>query len=175
MVQHFNDAPNTESVIPDMANIKTIMQDILPTDSRSLLANLSRVSQWQAQRTVAETDKRTVKIGRLLNSTLLRQIKFIQVYNILQYKDIITILNNDGQYEDIKVSDLRNTNIEMGISSALRGIDKDLLADKFKDMLNILVQMPHITSEIDITKALDYWSSLTGADMDLSQFKVANT
>lgn len=172
MVQHFNDAPNTESVIPDMANIKTIMQDILPTDSRSLLANLSRVSQWQAQRTVAETDKRTVKIGRLLNSTLLRQIKFIQVYNILQYKDNITVLNNDGQYEDIKVSDLRNTNIEMGISSALRGIDKDLLADKFKDMLNILVQMPHITSEIDITKALDYWSSLAGADMDLSQFKV---
>lgn len=171
-VQHYNDAPDTSTVMTDLSNAKTIMQDLLPTDSRSLLANLSRVSQWQAQKTVSETDKRTIKLGRLLNVTLLSPLKSMQVYNILQYKDVITVLQDNGEYQEIPVKDLRETQIELGISSALRGIDKDILAGKFQEMLGILVQMPHITSEFDMTKALDYWSSLVGADIDLSQFRV---
>ena len=171
-VQHYNDAPDTNGVMQDIANVKSIMQDLLPTDSRSLLANLNRATQWQAQKTVAETDKRTIKLGRLLNSTLMKGLKQMQVFNILQYKDSITVLSDSGEYQTIPVADLRGLQIELGISSGLRGIDKDILADRFRDMLNTLVQMPHITSEYDMTKALDYWSSLVGADIDLSQFKI---
>ena len=171
-VQHYNDAPDTNNIMADIANVKQLMQDLLPTDSRTLLANLNRATQWQAQKTASEADKRTMKIARLLNQTLLSPLKSMQVYNILQYKDVITVLRDTGQYEDIRVADLRDLRIDLGISSALRGIDKDLLAERFREMLALLIQIPHLTSDYDITWALDYWSSLVGADIDLSQFRV---
>ena len=172
VVSSFNDAPDTSSVLTDLANVQSLMQDILPTDSRQALANLSRVSQWQAQRTVRETDKRTIKIARLLNTSLITPIKFISVFNILQFMDSLEIQQPDGSVATVPIAELRDSNIQFMISSALRGIDKDIVADKFRDIINSLLQVPNLTSQFDVTRIIKYWSSLLGQDIDLGQFRI---
>lgn len=172
LVQSFNDAPDTTAVMTDIQNAKALMQDLLPTDSRQSLANLSRVSQWQAQRTVRETDKRTIKIGRLLNETLIAPIKFIQVFNLLQFKNSVRLPDENGEYQDVSISELRDQDLELKISSALRGIDKDLLADKVRDMFNVLAQIPAVNSQVDLLAMLNHWSELVGDDIDLDSYRV---
>lgn len=172
LVQSFNDAPDTSAVMTDIQNAKTLMQDLLPTDSRQSLANLSRVSQWQAQRTVRETDKRTIKIGRLLNETLITPVKFIQVFNLLQFKNSVRLPDENGEYQDVSIAELRDQDLELKISSALRGIDKDILADKVRDMFNVLAQIPAVNSQIDLLGMLRHWSELVGDDIDLNSYRV---
>ena len=172
LVASFNDAPDTTAVMADLSNVKALMQDLLPTDSRQSLANLSRVSQWQAQRTVRETDKRTIKIGRLLNSSLLNPILYMSVYNLLQYTNEVRVQQDDGSYQMVSIAELRDSDLELKITSALRGIDKDLAADRLRDIINSLIQVPNISADINIVKLIRYWSTLMGIDIDLAQFKV---
>lgn len=171
-VQSFNDAPDTSGTMPDLSAVVDIMQTLLPTDSRQSLANLSRVSQWQAQRTVRETDKRTIKIGRLLNASLISPIIYQSVYNILQYLTEIPMRLDDGSITMVNIAELRNQDLELKISSALRGIDKDLAADRLRDVINSLIQVPNISSDINIPNLVRYWSTLMGIDIDLAQFKI---
>ena len=172
LVQQFNDAPDTAATLADLGSVIELMQTLLPTDSRQSLANLSRVSQWQAQRTVRETDKRTIKIGRLLNSSLIAPVIYQSVYNLLQFKDSVTLLNDDGTTQEVAIGELRGIDLELKISSALRGIDKDLAADRLRDVINSLIQVPNISSDINIVGLVRYWSTLMGLDIDLAQFKV---
>lgn len=172
LVQQFNDAPDTAATLADLGSVIELMQTLLPTDSRQSLANLSRVSQWQAQRTVRETDKRTIKIGRLLNSSLIAPVIYQSVYNLLQFKDSVTLLNDDGTTQEVAIGELRGIDLELKISSALRGIDKDLAADRLRDVINSLIQVPNISSDINIIGLVRYWSTLMGLDIDLAQFKV---
>lgn len=172
LVTKFNDAPDTASTLSDLGSVIELMQTLLPTDSRQSLAQLSRVSQWQAQRTVRETDKRTIKIGRLLNASLIAPVIYQSVYNILQYKNSVLVKNENGELEEINISDLRNSDLELKISSALRGIDKDLAADRLRDIINSLIQVPNISADIDIIGLVRYWSTLMGLDIDLAQFKI---
>lgn len=172
LVQQFNDAPDTAATLADLGSVIELMQTLLPTDSRQSLANLSRVSQWQAQRTVRETDKRTIKIGRLLNASLIAPVIYQSVYNLLQYKDTVTLLNDDGTTEEVAIGELRGIDLELKISSALRGIDKDLAADRLRDVINSLIQVPNISADVNIIGLVRYWSTLMGLDIDLAQFKV---
>ena len=171
-VQSFNDAPDTAGTMPDLSAVVELMQTLLPTDSRQSLANLSRVSQWQAQRTVRETDKRTIKIGRLLNASLISPVIYQSVYNILQYMTDIPVRQDDGTIVTVDVSELRDQDLELKISSALRGIDKDLAADRLRDVINSLIQVPNISADINIVGLVRYWSTLMGLNIDLAQFKV---
>ncbi len=172
LVQQFNDAPDTAATLADLGSVIELMQTLLPTDSRQSLANLSRVSQWQAQRTVRETDKRTIKIGRLLNASLIAPVIYQSVYNLLQYKDTVTLLNDDGTTQEVTIGELRGVDLELKISSALRGIDKDLAADRLRDVINSLIQVPNISADVNIIGLVRYWSTLMGLDIDLAQFKV---
>lgn len=172
VIRTFNDAPDTSSTMTDLANIKTTMQDLLPTDSRQMLGNLSRVSQWQAQRTVRETDKRTIKIARLLNASVITPILFMSVYNVLQYKDSILVRESDGSVSEVSLAGLRESDIEFRIVSALRGIDKDLASERLRDIINSLLQVPNLSSDLDILELVRYWSTMMGVELDLAQFKV---
>lgn len=171
-VQSFNDAPDTAGTLGDISAVVELMQTLLPTDSRQALGNLSRVSQWQAQRTVRETDKRTIKIGRLLNASLISPVIYQSVYNVLQFMTDIPVRQDDGTIVNVDVSELRDQDLELKISSALRGIDKDLAADRLRDVINSLIQVPNISSDINIISLVRYWSTLMGINIDLAQFKV---
>lgn len=171
-VQSFNDAPDTSATMADLGSVVELMQTLLPTDSRKSLANLSRVSQWQAQRTVRETDKRTIKIGRLFNSSLISPIIYQSVYNILQYLSEVVVRQDDGSLVNVNITELRGQDIELKISSALRGIDKDLAADRLRDVINSLIQVPNISSDVNIIGLVRYWSTLMGLNIDLAQFKI---
>lgn len=172
IIRTFNDAPDTSSTMADLASVKTLMQDLLPTDSRQTLGNLSRVSQWQAQRTVRETDKRTIKIARLLNSSIVQPILAISVYNILQFKDSIMVRNSKGEVTEVPLASLRSKDIEFRIVSALRGIDKDLASERLHDVINSLLQVPNLSSDINVLELIRYWSTMLGLEIDLAQFKV---
>lgn len=171
-ITNFNDAPDTAATLSDLSSVISLMQTLLPTDSRQSLAQLSRVSQWQAQRTVRETDKRTIKIGRLLNSSIISPVIYQSVYNLLQYKDSVQVTLDDGSVQDVPIGDLRGQDLELKISSALRGIDKDLAADRLRDIINSLIQVPNISADINIPNLVRYWSTLMGLDLDLAQFKI---
>lgn len=171
-ITNFNDAPDTSLTMQDLGSAIELMQTLLPTDSRQSLANLSRVSQWQAERTVRETDKRTIKIGRLLSTTLINPIIYQSVYNVLQFKPTLTVVNDDGTTEEVATGILLDQDFELNISSALRGLDKDLAADRLRDVINSLIQVPNISADINIIGLVRYWSTLMGLNIDLAQFKV---
>ena len=172
IIRTFNDAPDTSATMSDLASVKTLMQDLLPTDSRQTLGNLSRVSQWQAQRTVRETDKRTIKIARLLNSSIVQPILAMSVYNILQFKDSILVRDSKGEVAEVQLASLRSRDIEFRIVSALRGIDKDLASERLHDVINSLLQVPNLSSDINVLELIRYWSTMLGLEIDLAQFKV---
>lgn len=167
-VYAFNDAPDTTSIMSDVKSTLELMQFILPSDTARLMASLDRATSWQAQKVHAESDKRTIKIGRTLNANLIKPMSGAQVTNILLNNSTLPVLDEAGEQVDVQTSELYNTRIRFKVSSALEGIDKTIVATNLKDLINTVIQRPQ--GEYNVGAMLRQWASLTSPYLDVSQF-----
>ena len=170
-IVHFNDAPDTQNVVGDILQLKSIMQTVLPTDFATRMGSLDRATEYQAKRAMEQSTKLSRLFAILINQILVSPMKRIHIKLLFGNETEINVVNEQGALVPTKIDEFRDKNITGSITTAITGIDRDIKAEQLESFLNKLVQMPNIATEYDLTKLLDYQSSLVGHKIDFTMFK----
>ncbi len=169
-----NDAPDTENTMRDIGAMDDLMQKVLPTDMLKQVASLERATQYQAAATVQGGNRRNLKIAKIINIQCFEGVRGMQMFNIFQFQESVEMLDPNGKLTEINPADFRDSNIEFDISDGLKGIDKLIIIEGFKDIINMMLQSQIAQDRIDIVAIIDYWTSLLGEKTDFTQFKFAD-
>ena len=173
-VLQITDVPDTQNTLRDVESMDGLMQKILPTDLLKQVAGLERATQYQAAATVQGGNRRNLKIAKTIDSQALSVARKIMMYNIMQYQEAMEVITPEGEVAEINPTDLRGNKFEFAISDALRGMDKLILIETMKDILNVLVQNPTAAQEFDIAAVINYVTTLIGDHTSFAQFQHTN-
>jgi hypothetical protein len=171
--RHYNASPGTEQNVQQIGEILQIMQKILPTDLARQVADLERATKYQAAATVQAGNRRQLKIARIIHDQCISVLKFQILYNIYANMTSLSYIDPAGQRVDIPISDCVAAEVEYDISTGLKGLDRLMMLEIMKDVVNGILQSQQGIAEIDIVKLLDYYFSLAGDRTDLNQFRKA--
>jgi hypothetical protein len=170
--RHYTDGPDTDQNLQKLAGVIEIMQKILPTDFVKQVADLERATLYQAAATVQAGNRRHLKTARMISDQAMTPLKFQMVYNLYASVPSIDYIDPvSGERKQISTVDLINAAIELDIGTGLKGIDRLMQIQIFRDILNAVIQSQQALTEIDIVKLLNYFSSLAGDRTDLTQFR----
>jgi len=172
VIAQFNDVPDTQNVMQDISNVVDMMQRVLPTDILRQVANLERATTYQAAATVQGANRRNLKIAKVINDQFMENVRIMQMYNIFQFQEAMEMLDQNGELVEVNPSEFRSANIEFNISDGLRGIDKLIIVEHFRDVINMMLQSQIASQRIDVVEIINYWSSLLGEKVDFKQFKI---
>ena len=167
----FNDAPDTQNTLTDVAAMDDLMQKVLPTDMLKQVASLERATKYQAAATVQGGNRRNLKIAKIINIQCFEGVRQMQMYNIFQFQESVEMLDQNGKLTEIDPSKFRESGIESDISDGLKGLDRLMIIEHFKDVINMMLQSQLAMERIDIIAIIDYWTSLIGDKTDFTQFK----
>ena len=173
-VKQFSDTPDTSGTLRDIEAMDGLMQKILPTDILKQVSSLERATQYQAAATVQGANRRNLKIAKVIDTQGFSVARKVQMYNILQFQQSMSVLGEDGVMIEIDPTELRNQKYEFTISDGLRGLDKLILIETIKDILALLVQNPTAAAEFDIAAMIDYVTTLIGDHTSFAQFRHTN-
>ena len=83
----------------------------------------------------------------------------------------VEIIDNDtGDVIQVKPDELRAAKIEFTLSDGLKGIDKMLVTQSLKEIINMLLQS-QVARDYDMGAIIDYFLELSGERLDFTQFK----
>ena len=173
-VFQFNDTPDTQNTLNDIQAMESLMQKILPTDMLKQVTDLQRATQYQAAATVQGANRRNLKIAQIMESQAFATGRTMQIYNIMQFQEHVHMFDEQGNTIEIDPSKLRDEDIEIVAGAGLRGLDKMIIAESLKEILQFLVQSPQAAAEADIMEIINYITSLIGDYTDFNQFKFKN-
>jgi hypothetical protein len=166
------DAPNTQNTLQDLEFMEGLMQKILPTDLMKQVTDLERATRYQAAATVQGSNRRSLKIARIINSQALQGLRTMQMYNIYERQSTMQIITEDGELAEINPRQFRDTNLEFVISDGLKGLDKLSMIEGIKEVLTMVVQNQAASQQFDVPDILNYWTTMIGDRTDFSQFKI---
>jgi len=169
--RHYTDVPNTDQNVTMIGNIEQIMQKILPTNQAQQVADLERATTYQAAATVQASNRRNLKIARIISDQALQPIKFQMTYNIYANVTSIEYVDEAGQVQTISPSDLIDADIEFDVGTGLKGIDRLIQMQVMKEILTACLQSQQAIQELDIVALLNYIASIAGERTDLAQFR----
>lgn len=170
-VHQFTDAPNTDGTLRDIAATDDLMQRILPTDILRQVASLERATQYQAASVVQGANRRNHLITKTLDDQCFSEVREMQLYNVLQFQDVLEIIDENGNLTEINPSDFVEARIQFDIADGLKGIDKLSIIEGIKDIINMLLQSQVANDRIDVVAIIDYFTSLLGDKTDFKQFQ----
>ena len=173
-ILQINDSPQMQQVLQDLSRMDEIMQKVLPTDLLKQVTDLERATQYQAAATVQGTNRRSLKIAKMIDAQALFPTRQMQMLNIFQFAKEVTILQEDGTTIEVKPSELRDTQLEFVVSEGLKALDKLSAINNIKEILTRIIQNRQAIQEIDVVALLNYLTSLMGDKTDLAQFKFKN-
>ncbi len=171
-ILQFTDGPDTQNTLADIDAMDDLMQKILPTDLLKQVASLERATQYQAAATVQGANRRSLKNAKVIDDQCFKHLRFMQMYNIFQFQEIVEILDDNGELTQINPGEFREAQLEFDISDGLKGIDRLSIIEGIKDVINMMLQSQVAGSKIDIVAIIDYWTSLLGEKTDFTQFKI---
>ena len=170
----FTDAPNTDNTLRDIDAIDALMQKVLPTDMLKQVASLERATQYQAAAVVQGANRRSFLIVKILDDQCFSVIRDIQLFNVFQFQTELEVINESGELITINPADFIEAGVEFDVSDGLKGIDKLIIIEGFKDIIQMILQSQRANEQIDIVAIIDYWTSILGDKTDFSQFKFKN-
>ena len=167
-----DDLPMSRDTMKNIEDIGGLMDKLLPANMLQQVAGLERATQYQAAATVQSGNRRNLKLAKIINDQAWGPMKNAQMYNIFQFQGSLDTVDPDTQ-EDITINpnEFRDAGIEFTISDGLKGIDKLILIEGLKEVINMMLQSPTMSQEVDMLGIIDYWLSLVGDRTDLKQFK----
>ena len=172
-VHHINDAPETRWTLDDVDKINGVMQKILPTEQQNQVASLERATQYQAAAVVQGSNRRNLKIAKLINDQALNGCRKMQLMNIYQFQDSTEILSDEtGETLEIKPAEFRQAKLEFKISEGLLGIDRLLITETYKELINMIIQNQVALERVDMISLLDYFTNILGDKTDFKQFEI---
>lgn len=172
MFRHYNDAPSTDQNVDMVAKIVDIMQKILPTNTAQQVADLERATEYQAAATVQASNRRNLKIARLINDQAINMIKFQMLYNIYDNMTTIEFYDNNGQKQVITPKQILDAKIEFDIGTGLKGLDRLMQTAIYKDLVGQMLQVPGFATQVDMLGLLSHVTKVAGFETDLAQFRI---
>jgi hypothetical protein len=170
-ILHITDSPDTSGTMVTMGNVMELMQRMLPTDIIRQIAGLDRATLYQAAATVQSSNRRSYKIAKIIDSQAMEPIRQQLMFNILQFQPVVTLINDEGDEQEINPADFRGKKIEFSLAGGLHGLDRLMIMEVLKEIIIQIIQSPTAQAEIDIVALLDYYTSQFGERTDLSQFR----
>lgn len=119
----------------------------------------------------ADDDLRT--IGKLVESTAMVPIKTIIKTNILQYQPVKDIVTETGESINVNPVEIRKAALQFKLADGL--ISKDTLLDlpTANSLLNLVLSVPALQQEYNLSKLVDHIMSSVG--FDTAQFNNGGT
>ena len=167
-----NDTPETGQTMQNVEASQTLAQMILPTDTLGQVANLDRATTYQAAATVQAANRRPYKDAKTINTQALQDAKRIQLYNILQFQEAVTYTDDKtGEEVTVSATEFNEFDMEWIISSGIQGIDRLIIVEMFRDIINMLLQSKVGQDRVDIMGIIDYWTNQFGEKVDFKTFE----
>jgi hypothetical protein len=171
-IVQFTDGPDTTRTLENVEIMSNIMQGILPTNMQQQVAGLDRATQYQAAAVVQSANRRNLKIAKTITSQAMDRGRNMQLDNIMQFQDIVEILDDSGQIIQIDPAEFVETNIKFTVADGLKGLDRLSLVINMKDILNNILQSREAANQIDVVRVINYMTTLWGDHTDFSQFRI---
>ena len=185
IVKQFDSNIDTRQALQDFEKIVELMEFFFPTQMLRQVADLQRATQHQSAAVVQAGHRDLWKFAKVIDDQAFKGMRFIMHSNILQFQESLEIANPNPNPNDvdeqgqprktitIDPSEFRKAGIEYTIGDGLKGLDKMTIIQHFKELLNAAIQTSANNPELDIPGMLDYWSSMIGIRVDLTQFRKA--
>lgn len=169
-----NDAPDTTNTLQDIEAMDNIAQKVLPTDMLKQVAGLERATQYQAAATVQGSNRRNLKMAKLINTQAMVPCRAMQMMNIFQYQENVEVFDKQGNMIEVEPLKFIDAKLKFVISDGLKGLDKLLIIESIKDVISWLLQNKEAAATYDMAAIIDYWTSMLGDYTDFTQFKHEN-
>lgn len=171
-IKQFNDSPDTGPLIEQIGKVMDILEVILPTNILKQVTDLDRATTYQAAATVQGTNRRSLKMAKVINDQGMTTLRRIMMYNIIELQPEIKIIDpRNGQEVEIVPAKLRGVDLNAMIGEGLQSIDKLMIIHLLHDVINAILQSQQASQELDIVNLLNYWTTLIGDKTDLNQFR----
>jgi len=168
------DGPDTQYALRDIEAVYQFMQQVLPTDTLRQVANLDRATQYQAAATVQGSNRRNLKIAKIIDSQALSKTRPMMMYNIFEFQESMEILDEQGNIIEVNVKEFRETMLEFQIHAGLRGLDQLALIMHVKEILNMILQNQDAAATFDVPAIINWFTSMLGDNSDFTQFENKN-
>ena len=170
-IKVINDTPKTENTMDDIKKITDMMEEILPTNILKQVTDLDRATTYQAAATVQGANRRSLKLAKTLDDQAIKKMRYIQMYNVMQFQQEVNVILPDGTQQNLNPSQFRDLDIDLMIGEGVQGIDKLMTIHLLHDVINAILQSQQAAEEIDIVALLNYWTTLVGDKTNLNQFR----
>lgn len=169
------DNPGTDNTLRDIEFMDTLMQKILPTDILKQVTDLERATKYQSAATVQGANRRNLKIAQMMDAQAVDKMRQVQMYNILEYQESMELLDSEsGKLVEVNPADFRDAQIEFVLGAGLRGMDKLIIMELIKEVLNMVLQNQAAAQTFDVPAVINYLTSLAGDSTNFAQFKYQN-
>jgi hypothetical protein len=170
-IVQINDAPDTSRTMEDVTSILGFMKQMLPSTSSQQVADLDRATRYQAAALIQSSNRRNQKLAKLIDDQCLDEGRRMMLLNIMQFQPKVEVLDEaSGQLITVDPQQFREIKIEFAIADGMRGLDKLLITDSLREVINMLLQSPE-AAKIDIIGLINYYMEMQGDKLDFSQFK----
>ncbi|HMD81650.1 MAG TPA: hypothetical protein VKE92_10110 [Anaerolineales bacterium] len=175
--RHYVDSASdvTGKALEHLATVDAVMQKILPTDTLKQVASLERATLYQAAATVQAGDRRNYTIACIISDQSMMPLKFMMIFNIYAKEPSVDYVDANGTRTDYAIAKLIEAGIEHYIGTGLKGLDRLMTLQIFRDVLQMVIQSQQALEELDVTQMLNYMMTLAGDNTDLTQFKRQQT
>lgn len=160
---------NTDATMASVDKTMELLEQLIPTQaSPNQVAGVDRAIKSQMHTLTQASNRRTQKTARVFDAQAFSPSRIMQYYNILQFRQEPVKLVDGSQ---ITRNQLLELGLEFIIGHGLKALDKEVVADKLKEVMFMILQNQAASEEFNIPELLTYLLQLTEVDADLSQFK----
>lgn len=171
-IKQFRDSPETGTLIDETSKVFEMLETILPTNILKQVTDLDRATTYQAAATVQGTNRRSLKMAKVIDDQAIKPLRFMMMYNIQELQSEVEVIDPaSGQPTKILPAKLRELDLAHAIGEGLQSIDKLMIINLLHDVINSILQSAQASEEIDIVSLLNYWTTLIGDRTDLNQFR----
>lgn len=160
---------NTQATMESVDRTMALLEQLIPTQaSPNQVAGVDRAIKSQMHTLTQASNRRTQKTARVFDAQAFSPSRIMQYYNILQFRKEPVKLPDGSQ---ISRNQLLELGLEFIIGHGLKALDKEIVADKVKEVMFMILQNQAASAEFNIPDLLTYLLELTEVKADLSQFK----
>jgi len=174
LVHNVQGHPINRSLIEGMGLLEQKSQDIFPTQSVDQLANLNRPVTHQSRSLTQLQNLPVFIFARTIHDELLEPQNYMHVMDIINNNDTISMMNSEGNEEQVDPTTLDLESVDLAVSDGLRGIDTIAVMDRLNQILQYAFQSPEVLREYDVMLIADYLLKMEGANIEMEAFKFQN-
>ena len=158
----------------NLSQIKSIMNDIAPSNAGSQMAGLNRATQFQSQAVMEESNTINQGFAETLDTQIFKNARIIML-TLLIHSGIKSVTYNEtDESVEVPVSSFNTADTFRAAADGLQGTDKFYVAQTLRELFTSVLQSPQQGQTLDIRKVLDQMVSLMGVPLDLSDIIIDN-